>query len=198
MSPTPISTSTPTSTVVTYNLLGRYCPEATGLSASLIYMDGPTTALSLNCCPEFVFDECNNDIVHVTVGPWAQITPPPNVAFGSFDLQILSSDPQPSEPQWAQNAYSLHCELASTTVPVICEQQVGPLSEAPATYPASAYNDPSFGGFSVVQVPITITAGLEKLPTATALSSSGAAGLSPSFGNGMLGLSLLLVALFMR
>jgi len=132
----------------------------------------------------------------ITFGPWAQQTPAPGAASdGVFDFYVGAG---------VSNAYtsvmetlSIHCQLESTTVPKVCTTFMGPVVATEIMAPTSTITNPAEYQLGYTQVPVTITAGLEKLTGASATPGSGSKGNAASSSRGISGgaIGLMVLAL---
>ncbi|ETS75219.1 hypothetical protein PFICI_13703 [Pestalotiopsis fici W106-1] len=130
--------------------------------ADVLGADATATTFLLNCPPGTDSDECGTYNETVVVGPWAKPTPPPDASTGVYDLEVNMGT------EWF---FHLHCDM-SETVPVACTTtNLGGNDDgtptATVTFASSDYSDLSFDW-----TPVTITAGLEMLASATGTGSA--------------------------
>ncbi|KAI0126842.1 hypothetical protein BJ170DRAFT_420898 [Xylariales sp. AK1849] len=152
-----------TTTSVTSLLLFNTDADQT-LVAEVLGADPTATTFLLNCPSGTDSNDCGTYDESVTIGPWAQATPPPSASTGVYDVHISMGT------EWL---YSQHCEM-SQTVPVTCTTtNIGGNDDGSPTF-TFATVDPTDGILGWEYFPVTITSGLEKLASATASSESGA------------------------
>lgn len=146
------------------------------LVASVISADATATAYLLNCDQETDSSDCGVYDESVTIGAWARTSPTPALtASGAYDVFV-------SMDTWT---FSIHCAM-SATVPATCtEVNIGGNNDGTPTmtFTSPAADDADNGW---AYMPVTITAGQEKLAavsasatdmasTASALSTSSSA-----------------------
>ncbi|KAK4550728.1 hypothetical protein LTR36_000307 [Oleoguttula mirabilis] len=164
--------STNASAITTSLLLFDTDPQP--LVASVISADATATAFLLNCREGTDSDDCGIYDASVTVGAWARTSPS---AASTGASQVY--DYFVSEDTWT---FSIHCGM-SATVPATCTQiNIGGNDGTPTitfTSPATDDGDEGWG-----YLPVTITAGQEKLAAATASASTTQALTAPLTSSG--------------
>ncbi|KAF2150429.1 hypothetical protein K461DRAFT_280438 [Myriangium duriaei CBS 260.36] len=151
--------------VVTYRLIGLNSLEA--YHASVISANPTATALQLNCAPKDG-GECNIPTATLTFGPWAQATPPSDASTGVYDLIVTMAAETATGSSAAQATFKAHCSITSTSVPSVCTQTEFDGS-ASSSVDISTNTETVY---AASQVPITITAGYEKLAAASSTVAS--------------------------
>ncbi|KAH8682290.1 hypothetical protein BX600DRAFT_39582 [Xylariales sp. PMI_506] len=147
--------------------------DTQSLVAEVLGADATATTFLLNCPSGTDSDDCGTYDESVTIGAWARATPPPDASTGVYDLRISMGT------EWF---YSQHCDM-SMTVPVDCTTTNigGNDDDGPtATYTSLSPTDDVLGW---AYMPVTITAGLELLASATASSAGGATGATTGTSN---------------
>ncbi|KAF2150356.1 hypothetical protein K461DRAFT_280378 [Myriangium duriaei CBS 260.36] len=162
--------------IYTYPLVG--IPGDALVSASVINADPTATTIVFKCPDEL--DMCNgNDLtITATLGPWAQATPPPGASTGIYEANINMGDDPPA------NIRTI-CDIASTTKLGACTMAATGITPRGSFYATHTYTptqtfDAATEGFVASLVPVTITAGLEKLKGVT---PSGSATSATTTGN---------------
>ncbi|GAM83700.1 hypothetical protein ANO11243_016890 [Dothideomycetidae sp. 11243] len=181
----PSSATASKSVVVTYPYIEGESDQT--LYASVVGANPTATTLVIEC---FSGDYCPYSNATYTYGPWAQITPPPDASTGVFDMRFTTTYGEPdntakiyltgtdgktitgvSLDSYTQT-YSMHCQLTNFTVPTVCTTtDIDAWSLLSTLKPTATITDPDFVMFT--PLPITITAGLEKLAATTASASHG-------------------------
>lgn len=170
----------------TYNLAGLN-PNAT-YHASVISANPSATALFLDC----VGDQDNCQVLQATAtfGDWAQITPAPTVSTGILDLIVtIDAEGGSGETDTASSVLtsyletlSAHCTVTQTTQASVCTYAyLGKESNKPATTTTFASDEAS--AYPATAIPVTITAGAEKLSSGGA-STTSSGGASTTSGSG--------------
>ena len=131
-------------------------PLGPALGASVLYANPTATAYVLNCMNGTNPAACGTYNQSVTIGPWAQTSA--GAATGVYDAYINLS---------TQSAtVSVHCDMSST-VPATCTmtQNLGGSDMPGATATAAVWTTPAsnYSAFSWGYMPVTITAGQQKL-----------------------------------
>jgi hypothetical protein len=151
-------------TSVTTLLLFNTDPQS--LVADILGANPTATTILLNCPPGTDSDDCGTYNETITIGPWAMATPPPDATSGVYDLLVTED---------TEFYYSQHCDM-SKAVPVDCTTtNLGGNDDGSPT--ATFTNVQSTDSlFAWTYLPVTITAGLDKL--AAAASATGSTSLS--------------------
>ena len=143
------------------------------LAASVISANPTATAYLIGCPPDTDSDACGTFNETVTVGPWAAASPPASASTGVYDMNVQLADDGIS--------ISIHCAMAHT-VPATCtfndavpdmSTTVSPVVTSPAS------DDLSLGW---AYMPVTVTAGQEKLGGSTSAGPSLTAGAASASG----------------
>ncbi|GAM87076.1 hypothetical protein ANO11243_050970 [Dothideomycetidae sp. 11243] len=165
-------------------------PQAQVLG-SVVRVDAIATTLYLNCVETHDYDDetdpsyCYLFNATMTLGPWAQITPPPGASTGVFDLDFdipesiigppitttISSNSE-EETIETQSSFKWHCQMTATTLAAECNA-TGFSPQWTYTLPITDAANLSY--WNAVPVPITVTAGAEKLASLTSGASTTAA-----------------------
>ncbi|KAF2156496.1 hypothetical protein K461DRAFT_265875 [Myriangium duriaei CBS 260.36] len=172
--------------VVSWNLPGGVDNSTTSYTywGSVISANPTATTVAISCTP------CLDLNPTMTFGPWAQITPPPNVAAtGAYDavitFPILDSNfsatghgssfavstETNADGKPAMQTFSVHCDMVSTTVAAACTEKY--FGAAPAENSSTTSSTSLSSQYGISLTPVTITAGLDKLASIT--STGGAA-----------------------
>ncbi|GAM87079.1 hypothetical protein ANO11243_051000 [Dothideomycetidae sp. 11243] len=172
----------------TYNL---FALDADKYAGSVINANPTATTLYLQCTTDTPAEECDIVDATVTVGQWAQITPPPSASTGIFDLTINllgdnstttttadssgtwdndSGDDDGDDEDDGPASYSVHCQMTSTTIPIVCG--ITTLGGTDNGTPMTTVTDNSSPLYSASPVPIIITAGADKLALLVPSSSA--------------------------
>ncbi|KAL9059049.1 MAG: hypothetical protein Q9162_001437 [Coniocarpon cinnabarinum] len=143
VSSTPTSVSLPPGPTVSMFMWGTG-PQA--LVASVIDASPSATTYSLGCAPDTASDECGTVNATITAAPSA------------WDASVAMGD--------AFND-SVHCEMTSSTIPGQCTEVA---TGTEANFPGTSIFHPQSTDFAVL--PVVITAGAEKLASASAMPTS--------------------------
>ncbi|KAI1855613.1 hypothetical protein JX265_006016 [Neoarthrinium moseri] len=142
------------------------------LVADVLAADPTATTFLLNCPPGTDSNDCGTYNESVIVGPWAKPTPPPDATTGIYDVDISMPD-----ESWS---FHIHCDM-SLTVPVQCTTtNLGGNDDGHPTATFTVASDDMSMGWGYI--PVTITAGLEKLASATDSAGSVVTGGSGTAG----------------
>ena len=144
--------------IVTYNFPGDYLTD--NIEASVISANADATTLWLQCPTSGA--ECKNVAMTVTVGPWATVSPHCEIPrTGTVDLyQYISVQDYNAPTTSTTVTYSLHCGVTDGTVLDECTYAStvgGHAKSVTLQHPL----------LQVYQQPLTITAGFDKLESAT-------------------------------
>ncbi|GAM87072.1 hypothetical protein ANO11243_050930 [Dothideomycetidae sp. 11243] len=175
------------SSIVTYGIPGAYPRSTQTLLGSVIGANPTATAIALTCPADSIksveewYLDCDFYNYTITVGPWAQPSPPPAASTGTVDMtQILTFTDTDFDgsTKTAAVTWSGHCQITDTTSLSVCTtktigdstdvslQDHGPQTST-ITSPGPDYN--------IGMQPITITAGLDKLASVTPSGASASA-----------------------
>ncbi|GAM87068.1 hypothetical protein ANO11243_050890 [Dothideomycetidae sp. 11243] len=165
-----------TTTVVTYVLLA--VDTQISHTGSVINADATATSLFIGCSSGFT-GFCTHNYTLI-FGPWAQPTPPPDASTGVYEyLQTIpawTTEGSSTITNGEMSTYNVYCDLTSTTLAAKCTTtDINDVAYyGTQSYPQiETFTDPLINGiFAPRLVPITITAGYEKLAS---LTSSGTA-----------------------
>jgi len=147
--------------------------DALTLMGKVVGADATATTYVLECRKDD--DECGRMKQTVTLGPWAEKA----LATGAAktgDLDVWISDKLEDGTPWT---FSQHCEM-SRSVAQKCTVSQGPVKDSKEykteDFPPQTHTDASglreVYGPTYVYAQVTLTAGLEKLASATATGSS--------------------------
>ncbi|KAF2151610.1 hypothetical protein K461DRAFT_313474 [Myriangium duriaei CBS 260.36] len=164
----------------------------------VVTVDPTVTEVVLTCSPS-----CDAWRPTVTIGPWAQVTPPPTASNGTYDIFLtyprLVEDVDPtnttnittetvtaSDGRAVMLTQSAHCDIVSNTVVPYCTERVWGSDEF-LDFNISD-SPPKSSLWAISLTPVTITAGVDKLTGSspstrsitTAISTSSSASTSSS------------------
>ncbi|KAH6656996.1 hypothetical protein BKA67DRAFT_553928 [Truncatella angustata] len=150
-----------TTTSVTKVFLFNTDPQT--LVADVLAADATATTFLLNCPSGTDSNDCGTYNETVVVGPWAKPTPPPEASTGVYDLEIKL------DTEWY---FHIHCDMTGTAPGVCTTTNIGGNDDGS---PTATYTPESTDWN---YMPVTITAGLEKLASATGSAASASASAS--------------------
>lgn len=128
------------------------------IGVSVVYANPTATAFAFGCMPGQDDSDCGVSGEQVTVGPWAQATPPPSASTGSYDVSI--EDPDDTFK------FSLHCDMTSKT-PATCTVVASYASDSAATSLVITSPAADDAALAWTYMPVTITAGQQQLGKAS-------------------------------
>ncbi|GAM87081.1 hypothetical protein ANO11243_051020 [Dothideomycetidae sp. 11243] len=153
--------------IFTYNLPG-FRDINKNVAASVISVNPTATALVVNCVEGVGNQTCDVSDVTLTFGSWAQITPPPTASTGVFDISVtLTTDDNVSAGDKTPKTFSMHCDIASTTIATRCTTINAGVDAENNGKPTATFSNLDPSVYAGVPVTITVTAGLEKFASAT-------------------------------
>ncbi|GAM87071.1 hypothetical protein ANO11243_050920 [Dothideomycetidae sp. 11243] len=175
--------SSASSSITTWNLPGGNASET--VAGSIININPTATTVFLTCpdrddVDQFIY--CNMYNMTMTIGPWAQMTPPPDASTGLVAYVQTATFPnswwatpytQMSSIDWITGVYHGHCDVTSATVVTSCTYSANVSVYVPNATITELSPAPSTWGIAAQAV--TITAGLEKLSSATMSASASVA-----------------------
>ncbi|GAM87077.1 hypothetical protein ANO11243_050980 [Dothideomycetidae sp. 11243] len=204
--------------IYTYSLPKTFASGTPTLYASVVNADPTATTLWLNCAAStHPQADCRFFNASVTLGPWAELAPPPNASTGFFDLnmQLPSSSGAPASTVitsaagvpagvFQQTSFSHHCTITATSVVAACTLSANdPLMNGGVDGPEYVTDPAGLSTYSLGPVGVTVTAGGEKLASLTSAAVSatntGAAARSTKVGSagGLVLLGVVVVALLL-
>ncbi|KAJ3541383.1 hypothetical protein NM208_g4638 [Fusarium decemcellulare] len=138
----------------------------TELVAEILGVEANATTYLLNCAPGPDTSDCGVDDRYVTVGSWASKTIPPGAAkTGLYDEYY-------KDPEYE---FSVHCEMSKTTAQECTTINIGGNDKG---HPTSTLAHEDFKYVNLdyfIDVPVTITAGVELLAAAKTASQEATA-----------------------
>ncbi|GAM87073.1 hypothetical protein ANO11243_050940 [Dothideomycetidae sp. 11243] len=168
--------SAASTSIVTYAILGG---DATKPQNGSIISANPTaTALMLNCATTEIW--CRIPTLTITIGPWAQASPPASASTGTFDMtKVETVGPEDGSPG-STITMTTHCDMTSTLTPAVCTTAYFQDPSLHATSSGGLIPSEDLSLYTFAPQPITVTAGLEKLAVATTTAPPDASSAGPS------------------
>ncbi|KAH6892382.1 hypothetical protein B0T10DRAFT_483702 [Thelonectria olida] len=138
------------------------------LVAQVLKAEPTATAYLLNCPDGTDSNDCGTYNMSITLGPWASKTPPAGAPkTGAFDLFVGYDDP--ADP-WT---FSLHCDVSKTVGEECTTINVGGNNDGHPTATFTSPDDLEDQGLATfVYFPVTITAGLDLIASASATATA--------------------------